>query len=85
MQGCCWAAGEGGVHMLETGPCRLTVETVGGMVRFLVRRREPDALDCPPSLLVSGTRPDALTAMAAAEAAAARIAAVSGPWPKTEG
>ena len=78
MQGCCWSAGEGGVLTSEVGPCRLTVATIGGMARFLVHRREPDALGCPPSLLVSGTRPGASVAMAAAEAVAARIARAAG-------
>ena len=73
-----WVAGEGGVLTSEIGPCRLTVATIGGLSRFLVYRCEPDALGHPPLLLQSGTQRDATTAMAVAEAAAARIAAASG-------
>ena len=85
MRGCCWSSGDDGVLTSEAGPCRLTVATIGGMARFLVHRREPDASGHTPSLLVSGTRPDASVAMAAAEAAAARIAAASGSQSKTRG
>ena len=83
MQECCWVASEGGVLTSEIGPCRLMVATIGGMSRFLVYRRAPDALGHPPLLLQSGTQRDATTAMAAAEAAAARIAATSGVRPET--
>ena len=82
MQECCWDADEGGVLTSEVGPCRLTVATIGGMARFLVHRREPKALGHPPSLLESGTRPNASVAMAAAEAAAVRIATVAGSQPR---
>ena len=82
MQGCCWVADEGGVLTSEVGPCRLTVAAIGGMTRFLVHRRELDAFGCPHSLLGSGTRPNASMAMAAAEATAARIAAVAGSQPE---
>ena len=82
MQGCCWAADEGGALTSEVGPCRLTVATIGGMTRFLVHRREPDASNCFPSLLESGTRPNAALVMAAAEAAAVRIATVAGTQPR---
>ena len=85
MRRCCWLSGDGGVLTSEAGACRLTVATVGGMARFLVHRREPDALGNTPSLLVSGTRPDASVAMAAAEDAAARIAAASGFQSKARG
>ena len=84
-QGCRWTPGEGGVLTSEAGPCRLTVATIGGLSRYLVHRQEPDRPGCPLPLLESGTRPDALVAMAAAEAAAARIAAAAGPRPKAEG
>ena len=85
MQGCCWLSGDGGVLTSEAGPCRLTVATVGGMARFLVHRREPDTLGHAPSLLASGTRPNASVAMVAAEAAALRIAAASGLQSKARG
>ena len=85
MQECCWDADEGGVLTSAVGPCRLTVATIGGMARFLVHRRELKGLGFASSLLVSGTRPNASVAMAAAEVAAARIAAATGLRPPAKG
>ena len=79
MQHLNWRPVGDGVLVSETGPCRLTVATIGGLSRFLVHRQVPQAMGHAVPLVASGTRPSLSAAMAAAEATANRIAVVVDP------
>ena len=83
MQDLCWTPANNGALVLDAGPCRLTVATIGGLSRFLVHRQASDsagrAAPLAALLVASGTRPNLPAAMAAAEAAASRIAAAEAP------
>ena len=79
MQNLNWTPAGNGMLVSEAGPCRLTVATIGGLSRFLVHRRAPQAVGHALPLVASGTRPSLSAAMAAAEATANRIAVVEDP------
>lgn len=74
MQDFHWTPADDGALVSESGPCRLTVATIGGSPRFLVHRQTPDGEGGAAPLVTSGTRPNIHSAMAAAEAAANRLA-----------
>ena len=74
MQSLNWTPAGDGMLVSEAGPCRLTVATIGGLSRFLVHRRAPQATGHALPLVASGTRSNLSAAMAAAEATASRIA-----------
>ncbi len=77
---CVWNSGNGAALTCQVADLQLTVVTVGGMPRYLVRHwdRGRQTLVGPPAdaaLLMSGTGSSVSGAMAAAEAAATRLAA----------
>ncbi len=74
MQDFHWTPADNGALVSQSGLCRLTVATIGGSPRFLVHRQTPDGAGRAAPLVASGTRPNAHSAMAAAEAAANRLA-----------